>query len=119
MVRASLRAPQPGYLVTAGVLNLADEPGATSASERIKTMLDNGSGRLAGMSAGAGTEPLETGPAQFGWRSRGHFLAYCLVVRSDGQPVSSADLAARRILYELVELHLRQAVLGSRATAVR
>lgn len=117
VVRATMTAQDERYLITSGAFNLADEPGTTSAHDRIKTMLDAGSGRLSGMVADETTAALDTAPAQFGWHTRGHFLVYCVVVRADRQPVSDDDPVAGRILYELVERHLRQTVLGRRMGA--
>lgn len=117
VIRATLRAPEAGYLLTTGAFNLADEPGATLAHEQVKAMLDGGRGRLTGMTAGEGTDALADAPAQFGWHTRGHFLVYCVLVRADRQPIADGDLAARRILYDAVQLHLRVGVLGRRAEA--
>ncbi|GAA0795476.1 hypothetical protein Sya03_34970 [Spirilliplanes yamanashiensis] len=118
VIRSTLRAPEDGYLLTTGVFNLADEPGATLAHDQIKAILDSGRGRLTGMTAGSGTEALGVAPAQFGWHTRGHFLVYCVLVRADAQPIVDGDPAARRILYDAVELHLREGVLGKRAGAI-
>jgi hypothetical protein len=117
VIRATLRAPEEGYLLTAGVFNLADEAGATLAQQQVKAILDGGRGRLGGMTAGEGTAALATAPAQFGWHTRGHFLAYCVLVRADGEPIAENDPTARQILYDAVELHLREGVLGRRAAA--
>jgi hypothetical protein len=117
VIRATLLAPEEGYLLTAGVFNLADEAGATLAHQQIKTILDQGRGRFGGMTAGEGTAALATAPAQFGWHTRGHFLAYCVLVRADGQPIAEDDPTARQILYDAVEVHLREGVLGRRAAA--
>jgi hypothetical protein len=117
VVRATLAAPDSRYLATAGVFNLADEPGATRANEQVKSMLDTGRGRLTGMPAGDGTRVLDTAPAQFGWHTRGHFLTYCVLVRADGEPIEEDDPMAQRILFQMVESHLRQNVLGRRASA--
>ncbi len=117
VIRATLRAPEEGYLLTAGVFNLADEAGATLAHQQVKAILDEGRGRFGGMTAGDGTTALATAPAQFGWHTRGHFLAYCVLVRADGQPIAPHDPTARQILYDAVELHLREGVLGRRAAA--
>ncbi len=115
VIRATLHAPEEGYVLTTGVFNLADEPGATLAHEQVKAMLDGGRGRFSGMTAGAGTEALGDAPAQFGWHTRGHYLAYCVLVRADRQPIADGDQAARQILYDAVQLHLREGVLGRRA----
>lgn len=117
VIRATMTAPTDGFVLTAGLFNLADEPAATKAHDQLKLMLDAGEGRISGLSGGEGTEIMEVAPAQFGWHTRGHFLAYCVLVRSDGQPIADGDPKAQRILYDMVELHLRQGVLGKRATA--
>ena len=117
VIRATMTAPTDGFMLTAGLFNLADEPAATKAHDQLKLMLDAGEGRISGLSGGEGTEIMEVAPAQFGWHTRGHFLAYCVLVRSDGRPIDDGDPKAQRILYDMVELHLRQGVLGKRATA--
>ena len=49
--------------------------------------------------------------------SRGHFLVYCVIARVDGQPIGANDQAAQKILSDVIELHLRGAVLDKRAAA--
>ncbi|MDR7279442.1 hypothetical protein [Catenuloplanes atrovinosus] len=116
VVRGTMRSPDSGYLVTAGVFNLEDETGAKWAHEQIKAMVDGQKGRFSGMRAGAGTEPVEESSAQVGWNIRGHFLAYCVIARADGEKIIDGDPQARQILYDMVELHLRNGVLEKRAT---
>ncbi len=111
-----MRSPDTGYLVTAGVFNLDDETGAKWAHEQIKGMVDGEKGRFSGMNAGAGTEAVELSSAQVGWNIRGHYLAYCVIARADGEKIIDGDPEARRILYDMVELHLRNGVLEKRAT---
>jgi hypothetical protein len=116
VVRGTMRSPNAGYLVTAGVFNLEDETGAKWAHEQIKAMVDGQKGRFSGMNAGAGTEAVELSSAQVGWNIRGHYLAYCVIARADGEKIIDGDPDARRILYDMVELHLRNNVLEKRAT---
>ncbi|MFI5839870.1 hypothetical protein ACIA8K_09170 [Catenuloplanes sp. NPDC051500] len=116
VVRGTMRSPDNGYLVTAGVFNLEDETGAKWAHEQIKAMVDGQKGRFSGLNAGAGTEAVELSSAQVGWNIRGHYLAYCVIARADGEKIIDGDPDARRILYDMVELHLRNNVLEKRAT---
>jgi hypothetical protein len=115
VVRATLRSPDGHYVITAGLLNLADEAGAESVHSGIRPMLDAGSGRLRGLPAGHGTGGLTRDITQLGWHVRGHFLAYAVIARSDGGKIYPDDPIARQILSDLIEAHLRTRVLDRRA----
>jgi hypothetical protein len=116
VVRGTLRSPDGGYALTAGVFNLPDAAAAEQAHEKIKPMVSSGSGRFQGMPAGTGTEGLTLVSAQAGWHVRGHFLVYCVIAKADGLPIDANDPYARQILFELIERHLRGTVLERRAT---
>lgn len=115
VVRATLRSPDDRYLLTAGVLNLADEAGTEWARKQIGTIVNAGEGRLRGLGAGTGTEAITGDEVQAGWHGRGHFLVYCVIARNDGGPIDK-DPAARRALSEVVETYLRGQVIARRAT---
>ncbi|SCG55381.1 hypothetical protein [Micromonospora coxensis] len=115
VVRATLRSPDGEYLVTAGLFNLTDKSSAQRARDRIRQMLDDRQGRFRGLAAGEDTEAITTAAARVGWQVRGHYVAYCLVVRADGGAVPAGDGKVREILYEMIELHLNQGVLDRRA----
>jgi hypothetical protein len=117
VVRATLRSPTGDYLVTGGIFNLEDKAGAEFARERISPIVNKGTGRFAGMVAGKGTEPIATSSAHVGWDIRGHYLIYCVIARADGKKFADADPYAKQILYDIVEMHLRDSVLEKRATA--
>lgn len=114
VVRGTLVAPVAGYVVTAGLFNLAEAADAKAVSEQIKPLVDAGQGSFAGMAAGPGTEPVELPSAQVGWHTRGHYLIYCVIARPDGDIVRDADPYAAHILFDLVESYLREGVLGAR-----
>jgi len=116
VVRGTLRSPTGEYLVTTGVFNLEGSTGAEWAHAEIKPILHAEKGRFQGMIAGAGTESIALSSAQVGWHSRGHFLTYCVIARSDGEPVPDDDPHARRILFDMLHLHLDGGVLEKRAT---
>ncbi|MFC8848923.1 MULTISPECIES: hypothetical protein [unclassified Micromonospora] len=116
VVRASLRSPDGDHLLTAGLFNLTDKATAQRVRDRLRQLLDEREGRFRGLPAGDDTEALTEAPARVGWQVRGHYLAYCLVVRADGEPVQAADPKAREILFDLIELHLTKGVLERRAT---
>jgi hypothetical protein len=116
-VRATMAAPTDGYTVTAGIFNLTDELAATTVRDRIKPMVDSGAGSFAGMAAGPGTAPVELPSAQVGWHVRGHFLVYAVIARPDGRIIADDDANARRILFDMIESHLRDGVIGRRATS--
>ncbi|MEV4541821.1 hypothetical protein [Micromonospora echinaurantiaca] len=115
VVRATLRTPDRDHLVTAGLFNLTDRASAERARDRIRQLLDERQGRFRGMAADAGTEAMATAPARVGWQVRGHYLAYAVVARADGETIRSGDTAVREILFDLIELHLNQGVLERRA----
>ncbi|MEV4618675.1 hypothetical protein AB0J74_08230 [Asanoa sp. NPDC049573] len=115
VVRATLRSPDGFYVVTAGLLNLADATGAQTVHGGIRTLLDAGTGRLRGLPAGTGTGALATENTQLGWHVRGHFLAYAVIARSDGGKIYPQDPDARVILSDLIEQYLHTRVLDRRA----
>ncbi|HYN95865.1 MAG TPA: hypothetical protein VES42_18630 [Pilimelia sp.] len=116
VVRATMRSPTGAYLVTGGLFNLEDRAGAEFAREKIQPIVNARKGRFAGMMAGKGTEPVVTSSAHVGWDIRGHYLLYCVIARADGKALATGDPYARQILYDIVEMHLRDNVLAKRAT---
>lgn len=115
VARGTLRSPTSEYLITTGVFNLAESAGAERAHSQIKPLLDDAKGRFQGMIADAGTEAIALSAAQVGWHSFGHFLMYCVIARADGAPVPDDDPHARRILFDMLQLHLQVNVLEKRA----
>ncbi|MGC1213670.1 MAG: hypothetical protein WA890_20690, partial [Micromonospora sp.] len=117
VVRATLRTPDGSHLLTAGLFNLTDTASAERARDRIRQLLEGRRGRLLGMAAGDDTAAAATAAARVGWQVRGHYLAYCVVTRADGQRIDATDAKAREILYEVIELYLNRGVLERRANA--
>ncbi|MBY8874058.1 hypothetical protein K7640_19720 [Micromonospora sp. PLK6-60] len=115
VVRATLRSPDGDHLLTAGLFNLTDVASAQRARDRVRQLLDERQGRFRGMAAGEDTEAVARAAARVGWQVRGHYLAYCLVTRADGEAVKAGDPAAREILFDMIELYLNQGVLERRA----
>ncbi|WP_203712579.1 hypothetical protein [Asanoa siamensis] len=115
VVRATLRSPDGRYVITAGLLNLADSAGADTVHSGIKPLLDAEAGRLRGLPAGQGTGGLARDNTQHGWHVRGHFLAYAVIARTDGGKIYPDDPIARQILSDLIERYLRTSVLDRRA----
>ncbi|MEU2613587.1 hypothetical protein ABZ570_18670, partial [Micromonospora sp. NPDC007271] len=115
VVRATLRSPDGDHLLTAGLLNLTDAASAQRARDRIRQMLDERQGRFQGMTAGDDTEAVANAAARVGWQVRGHYIAYCLVTRADGERISSTDAKTREILHDLIEVYLNRGVLERRA----
>ncbi|SCL13328.1 hypothetical protein GA0070624_0089 [Micromonospora rhizosphaerae] len=116
VVRATLRSPDGDHLLTAGLFNLTDVASAQRARDRIRQILDERQGRLVGMATGADAEVVAKAAAQVGWQVRGHYLAYCLVTRSDGAQINANDEKVRDILHDMIELYLNRRVLEQRAT---
>ncbi|MCZ7427247.1 hypothetical protein O7607_16045 [Micromonospora sp. WMMA1949] len=117
VVRGTLRSPDGDHLVTAGLFNLTDVATAQRVRDRIRPLLDQRQGRFRGMAAGDDTEAVERAAARVAWQVRGHYVAFCLVTRADGERIGSDDATAREIMYDLVELHLNRSVLDRRAAA--
>ncbi|HEX7744776.1 MAG TPA: hypothetical protein VF462_05895 [Micromonosporaceae bacterium] len=115
VVRGTLKSPNGRYLVTAGVFNLPDAAAADRAHAALKALVDSGKGRFTGLAAGKGTEPVALSSAQVGWHVRGHFLVYCVIARADRTEIRNGDPYARQILFDIIELHLRNGVLERRA----
>jgi hypothetical protein len=118
VVRGTLRSPTGAYLVTGGIFNLEEKAGAEFAREKIRPLVNGGKGRFNGMVAGKGTEPIALASAHVGWDIRGHYLIYCVIARADGKDFADADPYARQILFDIVEMHLRDKVLEQRATVI-
>lgn len=115
VVRATLKSPNGAYLITSGIFNLKNEASANQAHESIKPIVDSQKGRFTGLLAGQGTEAIVRAPAHLGWNVKGHFLAYCVIARADGRPFASGDGFPQQIIFDLVETHLRDGVIGARA----
>ncbi|WP_406040733.1 hypothetical protein OG799_32415 [Micromonospora sp. NBC_00898] len=117
VVRATLRSPDGDHLLTAGLFNLTDVASAQRARDRIRQLLDERQGRLRGMSTGKDTEAVANAAARVGWQVRGHYIAYCVVTRADGERISANDAKVREILYDMIEVYLNRGVLERRANA--
>ncbi|QLQ37858.2 hypothetical protein [Micromonospora robiginosa] len=115
VVRGTLRSPDGDHLLTAGLFNLTDVASTQRVRDRIRPLLDDRQGRFRGLAAGDDTEAVEKAAARVGWQVRGHYLAFCLVTRADGERIPTDDATAREIMYDLIELHLNRGVLDRRA----
>ncbi|MFI5832335.1 hypothetical protein ACIA5A_01490 [Micromonospora sp. NPDC051300] len=115
VVRGTLRSPDGDHLLTAGLFNLTDVASTQRVRDRIRPLLDERQGRFRGLAAGDDTEAVEKAAARVGWQVRGHYLAFCLVTRADGERIPTDDTVAREIMYDLIELHLNRGVLDRRA----
>ena len=116
MVRAGLVAPYGAYEVTAGVFNLADASGAADVDDRLRHLVETGEGGFATL-PGTGLDPDALPTSQVGWRTRGHYLLYCVINRPDGELVTADDPYAVRITNDLVDSYLGTTILGRRAAA--
>ena len=118
VVRATMKNPTEGYLVTAGIFNLTTEAAAEQAFNGVKPIVDGQKGRFTGMSlgAGTGTDAIVRAPTQLGWNYRGHFIVYCVIARVDGQPFAANDGFPNQITFDIVETYLENGIIGARAT---
>ncbi|MFG1607366.1 hypothetical protein [Actinoplanes sp. NPDC049265] len=117
VIRASMTAPYGNYQVTAGVFNLTDAPAAARVGDRIRPLVELGSGSFAAMAAGAapGSDPMARPGSQVGWHDRGHYLVYCVISRPDTIPIAADDPYARQITADLLDTYLSGEVIGARA----
>jgi hypothetical protein len=117
VVRATLRSPTDGYLITGGILNLATEADAERAYQDIKPLVEEGTGRFLGLLAGEGTEAIVLSETVLFWDYRGHYLMYAVVARADGGTFSATDNRyADLVSWDIIEVHLRGGVLEARVT---
>jgi hypothetical protein len=114
VVRGTMKSADGAYLITAGVFNLTDETAAFNTHENINAIVAAQKGRFTGLLAGAGTEVLVRAPMILGWHARGHYLAYCVIARADGQGFEQDDKAYTQIQADILTNHLRDVVIGAR-----
>jgi hypothetical protein len=120
VVRGTMKSSDGVYFITAGIFNLKDEPAAINAHENIENTVKAQKGRFTGLLAGAGTEVLVRAPMVLGWHARGHYLAYCVIARVDGQGFDAASQGARdQIQTDILSTHLRDAIIGGRTQPAR
>ena len=110
-ISAALTVPYADYAVTAGVLNLPDTGSATAVGDQVRQLVVTGDGGFAGP---AGDQTPPGSPVV--WRTRGHYLLYCVITRPDGAPVPTDDPATARITAEILDQHLHNTVLTPRAS---
>jgi hypothetical protein len=118
VVRATMKSPTGDYLITAGLFNLTDQTSAETAFNGVKPIIDAQKGRFVGMSVGpnTGTDAIVRAPTQLGWNFRGHFIAYCVIARTDGQAFAASDQTPNQITFDIVETYLEGTIVGKRAT---
>jgi hypothetical protein len=118
VVRATMKSPNGDYLITAGLFNVRDQDAAKAAFDGVKPIIDATKGRFLGMSVGpnTGTDAIVRAPTQLGWNYRGHFIAYCVIARTDSQAFAANDNTPNVITFDVVETYLEGTVIGARAT---
>ncbi|MEV0896373.1 hypothetical protein [Actinoplanes sp. NPDC049802] len=110
-VRADLTVPYADYRVTAGMLNLPDAASASAVGDQVRQLVESGDGGFAQMSgepAGAGTPVV--------WRTRGHYLMYCVITGPVGALVAADEPQVDRLTHDLLDVHLSETVVSRRAT---
>nr|WP_296074182.1 hypothetical protein [uncultured Actinoplanes sp.] len=113
VVRAAVTAPRSDYQVTVGVFNLADAAGAAEVDAGLRRLVETGDGSFASMV----DDPTGGPVGQVGWRTRGHYLLFCVITRPGGVLVTPDDPAATRITTDLVDGYLGESVLGRRGSS--
>lgn len=109
-VRAALTVPYADYRITAGVLNLPDSASATAVGDQVRSLVETGDGGFAditGTAAGPGTPVL--------WRTRGHYVLYCVITGPDGGLVPADTPQVAQVTRDLLDAHLHDDVLVRRA----
>ena len=117
VVRATMISTDKAFVVTAGLLNLRDQAGATAAEDAVKASVTGGKGRFNGLAAGGTTDVIAKVATQLGWDSRGHFLAYAVVARADGTTIAANDPTVAKIINTIIENYLKGTVLQARVDA--
>ncbi|WP_436523974.1 hypothetical protein [Actinoplanes sp. HUAS TT8] len=108
-VRASLRTPESGYELTAGVLNLADSQSAAAVGEKVGRLVESDDGGFTGMTG----EQSPPG-TPIGWRAHGHYLLYCVITGPGGEPVPGGDPSLPRLTGDLLDSYLTEQVIDRR-----
>jgi hypothetical protein len=117
VVRGTLISADNGYVVTVGMFNFGTQVNAEQASDSIRDSVGAQKGRFTGYNLGVPPSDVYARAAtQLGWDVRGHFLAYCVVARADGQPIPSGDAAVHKMIDDLVEKYLIGTVLQARVS---
>ena len=117
VIRATMRSPSE-YLVTGGIFNLDTVASAEKAWDSIRGMVDSQKGGFLGWAptTDKSTRPLALAATVVGWNMKGHYLAFCVIARSDGNEIPDRDPFASQIMYDIVEIYLKGQILEARAT---
>lgn len=117
VVRATMRSPSD-YLVTGGIFNLDTVGSAEKAWSSIREMVDQQKGGFLGYAptSDKNTRPLVLAATVVGWNMKGHYLAFCVIARSDGQEIPDRDPFASQIMWDIIEIYLKGQILEARAT---
>jgi hypothetical protein len=117
VVRATMRSPSD-YLVTGGIFNLDTQASAEKAWESIRSMVETQKGGFIGYAppSDKNTKPLVLAATVVGWNMKGHYLAFCVIARADGQAIPDGDPFAKQVMYDIVEIYLKGTILEARAT---
>lgn len=116
VVRGTMKHPTGNYLVTAGLFNLKDADTAQQAHDGIKPILDAKKGRFNGLAA-PGADAIMRAETQLGWNISGHYLAYCVIARTDGQAFEDSDGYPKQIIFDIVDTYLTKGVIAARENA--
>jgi hypothetical protein len=109
-VRAALTVPYADYRITAGMLNLPDTTSAMAVGDQVRYLVETGDGSftdMAGALAGPGTPIL--------WRTRGHYVMYCVITGPSGELVAADAPAVQQLTRDILDAHLNDTVLIRRA----
>jgi hypothetical protein len=117
VVRGTLSTPADGYVVTGGIMNLDTADHAVQAWEQIKLIVEGQKGRFVGyvIPSNKDTKALALASSVVGWTVKGHYVAYCVIARSDSKEIPKDDPFAQQIMEDIVQLYLKNRILEARA----
>ncbi len=117
VVRGTLKTPAEGYVVTGGIMNLDTADNAEKAWDQIKKIVESQKGRFVGyvIPADKSTRALALASSVVGWTVKGHYVAYCVIARTDSKEIPKDDPFAQQIMEDIVQLYLKNKILEARA----
>ena len=118
VVRGTLSTPAEGYVVTGGIMNLDTALNAEKAWDQIKRIVEGSKGRFVGyvIPSNKDTKALALASSVVGWTVKGHYVAYCVIARSDSKEIPKDDPFAQQIMEDIVQLYLKNQILEARAS---
>ncbi len=117
VVRGTLKTPVKEYVVTGGIMNLDTAMNAEKAWDQIKKIVEAQKGRFVGyvITSNKDTRALALASSVVGWTVKGHYVAYCVIARTDSKEIPKDDPFAQQIMEDIVQIYLKNRILEARA----